>query len=150
MTRDKYGLLPATTRLLQKEFKKYDKDGSGGVDEFELRQVMQDYGVELSKSAHKTLMKKYGIKSDLGGKKNSAAKQIKEEAFLEMMAPYMRLAPSENISEEQLKNLKTTFSRVDADGSGFIDAKELKALLRYNPPSFFFFNIIFFRYFFFF
>jgi hypothetical protein len=29
---------------------------------------MQDYGVQLSKTAHKALMKKYGLKSEIGSK----------------------------------------------------------------------------------
>ena len=116
-------LAQATTSFLIEEFKYRDVDRSGGIDRHELREVMEGLGIELTTEAYDQLLKTYGVKDKWG------ERQIDQDNFIQMLAPYMRTSPSDNLTEDQLIAMKRNFSRVDTDGSGTIDSGELKTLL---------------------
>jgi Ca2+-binding EF-hand superfamily protein len=89
---------------------------------------MKEFGVELSKKATVTLLTK-----TKGNEKNPT---VTLDDFLKMMTPYVRkkvgalLETSVALNPFELLVMKREFSRADADGSGFIDEKELAAIIK--------------------
>eukprot|EP00162_Nutomonas_longa_P008374 comp18479_c0_seq1/m.33126 comp18479_c0_seq1/g.33126 ORF comp18479_c0_seq1/g.33126 comp18479_c0_seq1/m.33126 type:complete len:212 (-) comp18479_c0_seq1:83-718(-) len=114
-------------------FNKYDADKSKSIDAKELRPLMKEFGVELSKKATLQLLQK-----TKGKEKNP---QVSLDDFLKMMTPYVRkrlgalMETTVELNPFELLVMKREFSRADADGSGFIDEKELAAIIKVTPAE---------------
>jgi calmodulin len=109
-------------RFLRSEFQLWDKDDSGSIDASELGAMLHSLGIELKRRAVGALLYRYD--ADHSG-------AIGFDEFCEMMSPYYCVeARGEDMDPREVRRLVRLFSRFDADGSGFIDTRELGRALR--------------------
>ena len=102
------------TEIQKKEidgaFKLFDKDGSGNIDFWELRDAMRALGLNLPKEAIKKMMSE--IDTDNNG-------YIDEDEFRQLMTKQIR-------SRDQKEELERAFRVYDQDFTGKIDYEELR------------------------
>jgi Ca2+-binding EF-hand superfamily protein len=84
---------------------------------------MVGLGIELSPAAFRLALQ------PCGPLVLSGERLITKAQFISLMEPYMRIRPSDALSEEELFKLKKLFSRLDVNGKGQIGPDEVKGLL---------------------
>lgn len=95
-------------------FDKYDADGSGAVDGVELKSVFSECGQELTDEEVKDLMKEFD---------NDGNGELDFKEFLAMMSKLVAGPSTEQLLDEM-------FGQFDTNKDGFIDAAEIKALMK--------------------
>jgi len=109
---------PAQEAELRQAFELFDKDGSGSIDQGELKDVMQSLGMELSDSDLATLYAQMDPSGD---------GTIDFGEFCDAMAP-------DPVPETPAQVAASVFLMLDKDGSGKITAGELKeSVIKINP-----------------
>ena len=100
-----------------KLFRLFDKTGNGWISAVEIKQVLADYGEEMTDEAIDALIKPVGVV----GK----GRVIFEE--------FVRVFCSEpKLDAEKIAKLKEIFDSIDKDGNGYISADEFKQVLTEN------------------
>ena len=100
-----------------KLFRLFDKTGNGWISAVEIKQVLADYGEEMTGEAIDALIKPVGVV----GK----GRVIFEE--------FVRVFCSEpKVDAEKIAKLKEIFDSIDKDGNGYISADEFKQVLTEN------------------
>ncbi|CAE7646713.1 CMD1 [Symbiodinium sp. KB8] len=95
-------------------FDKYDADGSGAVDGAELKSVFAECGQQLTDEEVKDLMQEFD--DDGNG-------ELEFKEFLEMMSKLVAGPTTEQLLDEM-------FKLFDTNKDGFIDAGEMKAVMK--------------------
>ena len=95
---------------IEQAFKLFDKDGSGNIDFYELRDAMRALGLQMTKEQAKALMD--SIDQDGNG-------FIDEEEFKILMSKKLK----ERNQEQELKN---AFRIYDQDDTGFIEFADMR------------------------
>lgn len=101
----------------QEAFVRVDKDGSGTIELDELQYLLNLAGVYPTAAEMDVLYKRFDLDRD-------GAVSLAE--FLEVMVDDWE----EQEIEEEFKEVRELFTRLDKDGSQLLDVKELKELIR--------------------
>eukprot|EP01119_Soliformovum_irregulare_P010536 TRINITY_DN259_c4_g1_i7.p1 TRINITY_DN259_c4_g1~~TRINITY_DN259_c4_g1_i7.p1 ORF type:complete len:600 (+),score=296.33 TRINITY_DN259_c4_g1_i7:202-1800(+) len=118
---------PAQMEQMQTIFQVVDADGSGYIDVDEMSAAMLQIGKELSREEVEEIMKK--LDDDGNGR-------IDFNEFLRGMGPFfLNLPPThrdqtEDLSQEEIRQIERAFKRMDADNSGTLSPEEVFLALR--------------------
>jgi len=99
-------------------FDRFDKDGSGHIDRYELRAMLEELGKDPSDK---------DVEKMLADGDNDGNNLIDWQEFAGMMGHDVALPVSSE--DEDAAVLAEVFKVFDLDGSGFIDRTELKAMM---------------------
>lgn len=116
----KTGLAKEEIEELSKLFQKYDKDGSGMLNNFEVKKVLADFGLEPKTREERTEINELLIESDKD--------ETGEFNFMEFVLILVKIRAK--LKELQLAELQKKFMEADQDGSGDLDMSEVMRILK--------------------
>jgi Ca2+-binding EF-hand superfamily protein len=104
---------------VQQQFSKLDTDGNGTIEAREFQVGMETLGMPMTETDAASVFKLFDVNGD-------STLQFEEYAELIQEAFIMKVFVNKGkLSQRQLSRLKVIFSKIDAEGNGIIEARDL-------------------------